>query len=497
MNRIFKMRQMPVIVFERGPKAIITLVVIVFVLSACLASSNASVLNNINNVLRDVPKKTKPLAIKNASTNLSVSAPDSLGTKTDEQENNTEEYNDSSSAELLRFVDDNESVEDMVNHNSNDDVDNDDNDDENDFNINLSDLDNNDDNDSSLTASSSLKSLSLEDQVRLLSKQLNVLMTRRREDYELLERNLLKSLRITMEKERKQNSIAAKINANVKNSDNNNWDLSKQLEQLSLDLLKGKIEARSNEEEKFYLRQSHDIDSQNAERARGLGRTEDQKTAKGNPWGYCGFSLNLQKALLYPKIFVLFAYYKRNTYVYNSGFPNFHDANVKRQEVQSLQTKHLGGNNERLTIEWLQQSVGELRKQLVELQQIASNAMRDVTTRTQSWEDLATIRSDFQQLKLELATVKERQQQTEVYIQELREETQQQEEDFRRLLQNKHQTQQQQTIKDASAIQDSRSSSSSSSSISISSSNEETMDEIENIQVSFCCWLKAAANFKT
>uniref|UniRef100_A0A1B0FF82 Uncharacterized protein n=1 Tax=Glossina morsitans morsitans TaxID=37546 RepID=A0A1B0FF82_GLOMM len=148
------------------------------------------------------------------------------------------------------------------------------------------------------------------------------------------------------------------------------------------------------------------------------------------------------------------------------------------QEVQSLQTKHLGGNNERLTIEWLQQSVGELRKQLVELQQIASNAMRDVTTRTQSWEDLATIRSDFQQLKLELATVKERQQQTEVYIQELREETQQQEEDFRRLLQNKHQTQQQQqqqqTIKDASASQDSKSSS--------SSSSEETMDEIENIQ---------------
>uniref|UniRef100_A0A1A9UI61 Uncharacterized protein n=1 Tax=Glossina austeni TaxID=7395 RepID=A0A1A9UI61_GLOAU len=228
------MRQTPVIVLERGPKAIITLVVVVFVLSACLASSNASVLNNINNMLRDVPKKTKPLAIKNASTILSASAPASFGTKTDEQENNTEEYNDSSSAELLRFVDDNESVEDMINHNSNDDVDNDDNDDdENNFNTNLSDLENNDDNDSSLTSSSSLKSLSLEDQVRLLSKQLNVLMTRRREDYELLERNLLKSLRITMENERKQNSIATKINANIKNSDNNNWDLSKQLEQLS------------------------------------------------------------------------------------------------------------------------------------------------------------------------------------------------------------------------------------------------------------------------
>lgn len=90
-------------------------------------------------------------------------------------------------------------------------------------------------------------------------------------------------------------------------------------------------------------------------------------------------------------------------------------------------------NKERLTIEWLQQSVGELRKQLVELQQIASNARRDVATRTQSWEDLTTIRSDFQQLKLELAALKERQQQADVYIQELREETQQQEEDYKRL----------------------------------------------------------------
>lgn len=91
------------------------------------------------------------------------------------------------------------------------------------------------------------------------------------------------------------------------------------------------------------------------------------------------------------------------------------------------------GNKERLTIEWLQQSVGELRKQLVELQTLASNAMRDINTRTQSWEDLTTIRSDFQQLKLELAALKERQQQTDVYVQELREETVQQEEDYKRL----------------------------------------------------------------
>lgn len=37
--------------------------------------------------------------------------------------------------------------------------------------------------------------LSLEDQVRLLTKQMNALMTRRREDFKLLENNLKKAMR--------------------------------------------------------------------------------------------------------------------------------------------------------------------------------------------------------------------------------------------------------------------------------------------------------------
>lgn len=96
--------------------------------------------------------------------------------------------------------------------------------------------------------------------------------------------------------------------------------------------------------------------------------------------------------------------------------------------------RQLGGNNERLTIRWLQQSVNELRKQLVDLQQIASNAMRDVMIRTQSLEDLATIRSDFQQLKLEVTALRERQQNNEQYVHELREELYQQEQDFKHAL---------------------------------------------------------------
>lgn len=50
--------------------------------------------------------------------------------------------------------------------------------------------------------------LKLGDQVRLLTKQLNALMTRRREDYELLEHNLRKSLRLTTD--------AASVDADVR-----------------------------------------------------------------------------------------------------------------------------------------------------------------------------------------------------------------------------------------------------------------------------------------
>lgn len=104
------------------------------------------------------------------------------------------------------------------------------------------------------------------------------------------------------------------------------------------------------------------------------------------------------------------------------------------REVAALRDGHLGGNKERLTVEWLQQSIAEIRKQLVELQELASEASKSISHRTQSYEDMATVRSDFTQLKLEVAALRERQQQSEVFIQELREEALQQEEDYKRLL---------------------------------------------------------------
>jgi len=105
----------------------------------------------------------------------------------------------------------------------------------------------------------------------------------------------------------------------------------------------------------------------------------------------------------------------------------------RREEVAALRSSQ-SGNKERLTVEWLQQTISEIRKQLVDLQRTAGNVARDVQQRSSTFEDLATIRSDYQQLKLELAAQRERQQQTEVYVQELREEVLQQEQDFQHAL---------------------------------------------------------------
>ncbi|XP_050326763.1 protein scabrous [Bactrocera neohumeralis] len=171
----------------------------------------------------------------------------------------------------------------------------------------------------------SAEALPLAEQVQLLSKQLNALMTRRREDYELLEHNLRKSLR---------------------------------------------IDATAND---ALSANAVDMDM----------RTELQDL---------------------------------------------------RREVAALRDGHLGGNKERLTVEWLQQSIAEIRKQLVELQGLASEASKSISHRTQSYEDMATVRNDFTQLKLEVAALRERQQQSEVFVQELREEALQQEEDYKRLL---------------------------------------------------------------
>ncbi|KAH8258446.1 hypothetical protein KR038_011593, partial [Drosophila bunnanda] len=238
---------------------------------ACLAATAATsaavaaatggtvvVLSDVNNMLRDATKATTPSKPK---------------TETEAPE---------SSVELLRFVEDEEEERDEEQ--------------ERDFR----------------------EQKALGDQVRLLTKQLGALMLRRREDYEMLEHNLRKSLRLT--------TSAASADSGLRD-----------------------------------------------------------------------------------------------------------ELNQLREELAALRASQ-NGNKERLTVEWLQQTISEIRKQLVDLQRTAGNVAKDVQQRSSTFEDLATIRSDYQQLKLELAAQRERQQQTEVYVQELREEMLQQEQDFQHAL---------------------------------------------------------------
>ncbi|KAH8402372.1 hypothetical protein KR009_011597, partial [Drosophila setifemur] len=229
------------------------------------------VLSDVNNMLRDTKAST---STSTTTSERSVAAK----LKLDEE----------SSVELLRFVDDDETSD-------SEDV-------------------------SSMESSSSNKDSQKElgQQVRLLTKQLSALMLRRREDYEMLEHNLRKSLRLT--------TNAASADA----------DMRSELNQL-------------------------------------------------------------------------------------------------RDEVATLRASQTG-NKERLTVEWLQQTISEIRKQLVDVQRTAGTLSKDVQQRSSTFEDLATIRSDYQQLKLELAGQRERQQQTEVFVQELREEMLQQEQDFQHAL---------------------------------------------------------------
>jgi len=119
---------------------------LVFLLNVAVASARGAtgIISDVNNMLRDTQSTS--------SIPAATTVP-------------------SSSVELLRFV--------------NDDNDEDDNDDE------LEMLSN------GVKPQTDNDNLQLGDQVRLLAKQLNALMTRRREDYELLEHNLRKSLRLT------------------------------------------------------------------------------------------------------------------------------------------------------------------------------------------------------------------------------------------------------------------------------------------------------------
>lgn len=142
---------------------------------------------------------------------------------------------------------------------------------------------------------------------------------------------------------------------------------------LKFDLLNIKIKASNNDEEKTNLINEHDAHLRQAELTRESLR-KDQNLALHNPDHYFSFSFDLLKALPYPKLTTSVAYYKRNLYIFNLGFHNFHDDNIHMyvwdetiasrgsQEVASCIPKHLKTlRNERHIIAYSDMCSGQNR----------------------------------------------------------------------------------------------------------------------------------------
>lgn len=87
------------------------------------------------------------------------------------------------------------------------------------------------------------------------------------------------------------------------------------------DMLNMKIKTSCDIQEQQNLTEQHKIHLINAEMARN-SLQKDRDLASNNPEKY------LQKALPFPKLTVSIAYYKRNMYVLNQGFHNFHNDEV-------------------------------------------------------------------------------------------------------------------------------------------------------------------------
>ncbi|XP_058828037.1 uncharacterized protein LOC131687953 [Topomyia yanbarensis] len=104
-----------------------------------------------------------------------------------------------------------------------------------------------------------------------------------------------------------------------------------------------------------------------------------------------------------------------------------------REDIKALRDSS-SPNKERLTVQWLSQSIAEIRSELAELQESSSNVSKDAQLKNQLMEDISTLRAEFSTLKLELESLKSRQEKMEVLVHELREEAVQSAEDIRRSL---------------------------------------------------------------
>lgn len=181
------------------PNVLLLLPVITLLLAGTrIVLTSGNVINDMDNMLRDVTTEMEESSLSKNS-HIDNHAEDKLFKNPDSASNeddNEEKYQKSdpeqgTSVELLRFVSDDDEQDNSYNSDY-EEV------------INGREVKNIIENSKKVATAASdanslnnSKTISLEQEVRLLSKQLNALMNRRREDYELLEHNLRKSLQLT------------------------------------------------------------------------------------------------------------------------------------------------------------------------------------------------------------------------------------------------------------------------------------------------------------
>lgn len=87
---------------------------------------------------------------------------------------------------------------------------------------------------------------------------------------------------------------------------------------VTCDLLKGKLDCVTDEQQRQDLKTQHELHLRKAEKAR-QNLTDDRALCIIEKGKVYGFTFDLEKALPYPTLTCSIAYYKRNMYVYNLG----------------------------------------------------------------------------------------------------------------------------------------------------------------------------------
>lgn len=95
-------------------------------------------------------------------------------------------------------------------------------------------------------------------------------------------------------------------------------------------------------------------------------------------------------------------------------------------------------NKEHLTVQWLSESITELRNEITELQESSSNMTKTIQLRSPLSEDINEIKDEIARIQLSLKALRSRQEKSERDIKELQDEAIQHVEDVRRYMQ-KHQ----------------------------------------------------------